>query len=687
MNEGVSVSGLPPVNGRGDDHAPAHDSQGKPGADFLSDGGEMGAIIRAFDWDSSVLGPPARWPQSLKTSVRLLLTTQHPMFIWWGPQLIQFYNDAYRQSIGPERHPSAIGQPGRECWAEIWPIIGPQIEQVMGGRGATWHENALVPITRYGRREDVYWTYGYSPIDDPQSASGVGGVLVICTETTASVLEARKLASERDRVWRNSRDLLVVVGADGVFRGINPAWTAILGHDPAEVIGHNFTEFIWPDDLQLTTRALQQAATESNLTNFENRYRHKDGSPRWISWHTSVEGDLVYAYGRDVTQQKRQAEALALAQEALRQSQKLDSMGQLTGGVAHDFNNLLTPIIGSLDMLNRRGVGGERERRLIEGALLSAERAKTLVQRLLAFARRQPLQFKAIDIPELVEGMAEIITRTSGPRIQVDVRMAPALPPAKADANQIEMALLNLSVNARDAMPEGGTLTISATVEDADPGGGLPPGRYIRLAVADTGVGMDEATLARAIEPFFSTKGIGKGTGLGLSMVHGLALQLGGDLKLDSRPGQGTTAALWLPISEEEEETPEAAAAHVHHAAIGTALLVDDDELVRMTTADMLAEMGYEVIEAPSATHALEILETGRQVDLLITDHLMPGMSGAELARIFRQRRPGTPVLLVSGYAEVEGVDADLPRLVKPFRHADLVTFVGQLTPQAKNQT
>ncbi|MEO8655350.1 MAG: PAS domain-containing protein, partial [Ramlibacter sp.] len=395
----VSTEAPPPVDGCGGNVTPPRKVAPENFPEFLRGGGEMGSIIRAFDWAASPLGPPAQWPQSLKTTVRLLLATQHPMFIWWGPSLIQFYNDAYRQSIGPERHPSAIGQDGRTCWEEIWPIIGPQIEQVMSGRGATWHENALVPITRHGQREDVYWTYSYSPIDDPASPTGVGGVLVICTETTAAVQAARKLASERDRVWRNSRDLLIVVGADGVFRAVNPAWTAILGHDPEVVIGQNFLEFIWPEDAQLTREGLATATT-SNLTNFENRYRHKDGTPRWISWHTSTEGDLVYAYGRDITQQKKQAEALALAQEALRQSQKLDSMGQLTGGVAHDFNNLLTPIIGSLDMLHRRGVGDERERRLIEGALLSAERAKTLVQRLLAFARRQPLQASAIEVPQ-----------------------------------------------------------------------------------------------------------------------------------------------------------------------------------------------------------------------------------------------------------------------------------------------
>jgi signal transduction histidine kinase len=285
-------------------------------------------------------------------------------------------------------------------------------------------------------------------------------------------------------------------------------------------------------------------------------------------------------------------------------------MGQLTGGVAHDFNNLLTPIIGGLDMLQRRGLGGDREQRLITGALQSAERAKTLVQRLLAFARRQPLQPTAVDIASLVTGMADLVASTTGPQIKVVVEVSDNLPAAKADANQLEMALLNLAVNARDAMADGGTLRISATSEMIGPRdrSKLKPGFYIRLSVADTGAGMDEVTLARAIEPFFSTKGVGKGTGLGLSMVHGLASQLGGALSLSSKPGLGTSVDLYLPVSTGPAEAwrgPREAAAKVN--AIGTALLVDDEDVVRASTADMLAELGYEVVEAASAEEALRI--------------------------------------------------------------------------------
>ncbi len=394
--------------------------------------------------------------------------------------------------------------------------------------------------------------------------------------------------------------------------------------------------------------------------------------------HGHIMGAFQYAV--DVTQRLRDQARLAEAEGALRQAQKMESIGQLTGGVAHDFNNLLTPIVGALDMLQRKRLGGEREQRLIAGAAQSADRAKTLVQRLLAFARRQPLQPVAVDMAQLVRNMAELISSTTGPQIKVVVDAPDDLPPALADANQVEMALLNLSVNARDAMPDGGTLRISAALDivGGPDGSGLAPGRYIKLSVADSGTGMDEATLTRAVEPFFSTKGVGQGTGLGLSMVHGLASQLGGTLKIQSQLGLGTNMELWLPESSSTPGTT-TTVAEVEDvpAARGTALLVDDEELVRMTTADMLGELGYRVFEAASAEEALRLVADGLAFDLLVTDHLMPGMNGTNLAREIQGQRPATAILIVSGYAEQDGIDPDLPRLTKPFRRADLAASIG----------
>ena len=379
-----------------------------------------------------------------------------------------------------------------------------------------------------------------------------------------------------------------------------------------------------------------------------------------------------------------QAEAqLALAQEQLLQAQKMEAMGQLTGGVAHDFNNLLTPIVGSLDLLQQRGVGGEREARLIAAAIQSAERARTLVHRLLAFARRQPLQPKAVDIAALVRGMTELVASTGGARVRLEVDLADDLPFAHADAHQLEMALLNLGVNARDAMPDGGTLRISAQLETVrgDHASGLQPGAYVRLSVADTGAGMDEATLARAIEPFFSTKGVGKGTGLGLSMVEGLARQLGGAMQLQSQLGVGTQIDLLLPVSQARpaEVAAKPAEASRDPGQAGVALVVDDEDAVRLSTAEMLADLGYLVVETASAEDALMRIRGDLRPDLVVTDHIMPGLSGTDLAQALAKERPDLPVLIVSGYADEDGIPPHLARLTKPFRRAELSASLASL--------
>jgi len=394
------------------------------------------------------------------------------------------------------------------------------------------------------------------------------------------------------------------------------------------------------------------------------------------------EADLAIRRLNESLEERVQARTAELeqAQEALRHSQKMEAIGTLTGGVAHDFNNLLTPIVGSLDMLQRR-IGSERESRLIAGALQSAERAQVLVHRLLAFARRQPLQARSVDLAGLVRGMADLVDSTSGPRVNVGLAIPTDLPPVHIDPHQFEMAILNLAVNARDAMPGGGTLTISASAETIVAGENpeLCPGSYIHVRVADTGQGMDEATLARAIEPFFSTKGIGQGTGLGLSMVHGLAAQLGGAMAISSKLGEGTRIDMWLPVSADEVAVEGGPVEHPSEDHAGTVLLVDDEPLIRMSTADMLEDLGYTVREAGSGEAALETIAAGLRPDLLITDHLMPGMTGTELAARVREALPLTPILLISGYADADGIAPGMPRLTKPFRERDLIQMVTDL--------
>lgn len=369
--------------------------------------------------------------------------------------------------------------------------------------------------------------------------------------------------------------------------------------------------------------------------------------------------------------------------EALRQTQKMETVGKLTGNVAHDFNNLLTPIISSIELVLHRGPTDERSHRMLSRAMEAADRAQLLVQRLLSFARRQPLRPIALDLSALVEGMKDLLVSTLGPRIGLNIDVEPDLPLVLADGNQLDLAILNLAVNARDAMPNGGQLSLVAKVfnKNDDFSADLPEGDFISLSIRDTGVGMDSETASHAIEPFFSTKGLGEGTGLGLSMVDGLAAQLGGRLTIASEPGNGTTITLFLPqagvpIRRKTETKTEQ---FPTEKSRGTVLLIDDDELVRAGTADMLAELGFDVLEAETANQGLEVIGVSPTLSAVVTDHLMPGMTGAELARKLKSEHPELPVLLISGYQNIESIAPDIPRLSKPFRHAQLGACIASI--------
>jgi signal transduction histidine kinase len=384
-----------------------------------------------------------------------------------------------------------------------------------------------------------------------------------------------------------------------------------------------------------------------------------------------------------IEERTRQREE-ALAQ--LFEAQKLDTIGQLTGGVAHDFNNLLMAALGSLNLLKKRLLLEDRDLRLLENAIQAAERGAALTQRLLAFARRQELQPQNVDVIKVVDGIENLLQRAIGPAVRFAKQLPRQLAAVLVDPNQLELALLNLAVNARDAMPTGGIITVLAEEQNVLPAQRQPnlnPGRYVRIRVSDTGCGMDETTLAKAAEPFFTTKGPGKGTGLGLSMVHGLAAQSGGTLMLTSAPDQGTSVDLWLPVATEgsaatvvSTNSPDPTPAL--NLTARTILVVDDDALVGMGTAAMLEDLGHTSIEAMSGVRALEVLATDPNIDLVITDHAMPGMTGAELARRIRASRPELPIILASGYAELPESDglADLLRLSKPFGQAQLAAAI-----------
>jgi PAS domain S-box-containing protein len=490
--------------------------------------------------------------------------------------------------------------------------------------------------------------------------------------------------AEHDRLWQLSPDLFAVADGDGNWLSINPAWTRVLGYRGGELIGANRDAFIHPDDLERTREAREQLANGTPVSGLELRYRHADGSWRWLSWTAVLDGGRNYAVARDVTEQKAADERLQAAQAALAQSQKMETIGQLTGGIAHDFNNLLAAILANLELLRKRMGDDPGLHRLLDGAIQGAERGTSLTRRLLAFARRQELHPEPVDVRRLVHEMRDLLRRTLGPGIVIDLGFAEALPPAIVDAHQLELALLNLAVNARDAMPGGGRLTIAADRGDivqAHPDGPAA-GAYVRLSVTDTGLGMDADTLKRAIEPFFTTKGVGKGTGLGLAMVQGLAVQSGGGMQITSIPDEGTTVTLWLPVADgtipkpAEPQAAEQAAPLLQPRQLKV-LVVDDDVLVAMGTTAMLEDLGHVTLMAGSGTEALEVLQEHPDIELVLTDQAMPGMTGTELARRLRELYPMLPVILATGYAELAAGDGPaLPRLSKPYSQQALAATI-----------
>jgi PAS domain S-box-containing protein len=498
---------------------------------------------------------------------------------------------------------------------------------------------------------------------------------------------------------------------DGYITWYNQRWHDYTGTTPSQMEGWGWTNVHDPEKLPGVLRRWQESIDTGQpfemifpLRGADGRFRPfltraepvRDGRGRVVRWlgtntDVSAQHEAEEALRRlNETLEQRIAEATAERAEMLaklHEAQKLETIGQLTGGVAHDFNNLLTPIVGSLDLLRRKMDDDERAQRLISGALQAADRAKTLVQRLLAFGRRQVLEARPVDVVTLVQGMADLVNRSIGPQIRLEIEAPRRVHAAQVDPNQLELALLNLAVNARDAMPGGGTLRLAVTEQQIGQHAALKPGGYVCIDVTDTGIGMDEPTLRRAVEPFYSTKGIGRGTGLGLSMVHGLAAQSGGALLMSSKAGEGTRARIWLPFSSAEvregANSGPAAVATLRPIAI---LLVDDEPLVRTATAAMLSDLGHSVQEAESGIEALQALRSeGCKPDLVITDYLMPGINGAELASELRQSRPDMPVLLLTGYANLDGVTgSNLPILPKPFREADLAAIIERIMAEPR---
>ncbi len=544
-------------------------------------------------------------------------------------------------------------------------------------------------------RKDGTKFWAHVVIDPIRGASGelVGFAKITrdLTERKFAEEELRQSEEQFKRLVQSVTDYAIyMLDSGGKVTNWNLGAQRIKQYAPDEIVGQHFSKFYTDSDRKNgePQKALETAAREGRFEKEGVRVR-KDGTEFWAHVvidpirddHGAITGYAKVT--RDITERRESQQALEKAREALFQSQKMDAIGQLTGGIAHDFNNLLMAVIGSLDIVRKRLPDDPKITTLIDNAMQGSQRGTALTQRMLAFARRQDLKLESVDVPDLVRGMTDLLQRSLGPLIQIETRFPLVLGPVSADANQLEMALLNLAVNARDAMPDGGPIVFAAREEQvsADKENALKAGKYVCISVTDAGEGMDKATLTHAMEPFFTTKGVGRGTGLGLSMVHGMTEQSGGRFLLTSQKGKGTVAELWLPVAKQGTQADSVV---THVAAENSArplvvLAVDDDGLVLMNIVLMLEDLGHTVFEATSAKKALEILRR-EKIDLVITDHAMPQMTGVQLAKEINTGWPGLPIILATGYAELpKGSETDLPKLAKPFRQEDLAQALANI--------
>jgi PAS domain S-box-containing protein len=505
------------------------------------------------------------------------------------------------------------------------------------------------------------------------------GVVASWVGTNTDIHEQKMLEAastrDRNRLWAISQDILLVCDYEGRITAINPSAERLLGWSEDEMVGKTLLDFVHPDEVSATAAEVARITTGVPTLAFENRYRTKSGDYRLLDWTAVPDAGRIHGVGRDITDHRA-------TEEALRQSQKMEAVGQLTGGIAHDFNNLLQGITGSLDIMDSRLAQGRTDDlvRWLTGAKTSAGRAAALTHRLLAFSRRQPLDPRAVRANPLIGSMEDMLRRTLSENVELELVLAGGLWTTRCDPNQLESAILNLAINARDAMPGGGKLVIETCNAHLDNAYSakqrdVKPGQYVCICVTDTGVGMSKETIARAFEPFFTTKPIGQGTGLGLSMIHGFVRQSGGQIRVYSEEGKGTTVKLYLPRfrGEDEPEEPGTGLAAAPHSDSGEVVLVVEDEpVVRGLIVEVLGELGYQAIEAGDGLKGFEILQSKRRIDLLVTDIGLPGLNGRQMADGARVFRPDLKVLFMTGYAENAALasgflEPGMAMITKPF--------------------
>lgn len=681
-----------------------------------------------FDWSTTPLGPIDQWSVALRTIYDLITASGFGMCATWGPEGTFLYNEAYAEFLG-DRHPQALGQPIAQVWPEIWDDIKSLVDRAMAGETIRL-ENLHLTMNRNGYEEDTYWTFSYSPLRD---GDVISGFLNVAHDTTALVF-----AQNRDRV--NAERVQLALGAGAIIGTwfwdlptdrftIDAAFADSFGLDSA--LGRTglpleqIISTVHPDDRDGLIAAINEVISRGGAYAHQYRVLRRDGKYYWIEANGRVDfaengspssfpGVLIDVEERRAVEAERdraismlralndqleqrvsdRTSELLKAQDALRQSQKMEAVGQLTGGLAHDFNNLLAGISGSLELMGRRLSQGRANEldRYLSAAQGAVKRAAALTHRLLAFSRRQTLDPKPTDIDKLIIDLQDLIQRTVGPSIDIEVTKASETWKTLVDQSQLENAVLNLCINARDAMPDGGKITIrteNTTIEaQATDEGGTSAGEYVCLRITDTGTGIPADVIDKVFEPFFTTKPLGQGTGLGLSMIYGFAKQSGGKVEISSEQNVGTTVCIYLPhhmmdgdIASEtvDQRTPGGARAEE------TVLVVDDEPTVRMLISDVLQEFGYTVIEAADSATGLKILQSDVGIDLLVSDVGLPGgMDGRQMADIARQTRPGLKVLFVTGYAENAAVrdgklDPGMAVLTKPFAVETLAAQVREL--------
>ncbi|MFD1279666.1 response regulator [Methylobacterium goesingense] len=603
-----------------------------------------------------------------------MLNSGQPMFIAWGPERILLYNDGYSEMLG-QRHPAAFGRPFFETWPEVRESVGSLMDRVFAGEPIHMDDLTLT-LHRNGYPEETHFAFSYTPVPDEHGS--ISGLFCACTETTVRVNDERRQVvaakRERDRLFEMSRDLFGVATFDGYLTSINPAWSRQLDRSEKDLLARPFSDIIHPDDLAATGDVVAKLRSGKAVHQFHVRLLKADGTPIAFAWSAVPEADAgsgsFYTVGRDITEELRR-------EEVLRQGHKMEAVGQLTGGLAHDFNNLLQAAHGSFDLILSKPADAERVARLARNGLQATERGAKLTAQLLAFSRAQKLELRSTDVTALVTGMADILRASVGPLVRVTIAPGHRDLGVMADPTQLEMALLNLAINARDAMPDGGDLTIAVSETTVANVTDLDAGSFVEIRVTDTGTGMSKAVAARAFEPFYTTKGLGQGTGLGLSQVYAMARQAGGTARIGRQAAPGTTVVLLLPsvlVVPGIEATKEIQVSHGTFAA-RTVLVVDDDPDVRLFLSASLETLGFDVTVAEDGERGLTAMDTV-DPDLVLVDFAMPGMNGAQMAKAVRERRPDLPIIFASGYSDTAAIEAAVGTsavlLRKPFGVSDL---------------